>query len=467
MGPEGVGRRSTAGTRRLIRAAMAAYIGVLFLSLGAQPITAGNVVIEPPYELTEFPLPLNSTRQMPVGITVGPFGNLWFTESEVDRIGRLDSDGMITEFQIPTPPNRPGLITMGGDGNLWFTEVDGGAIGRITPQGVITEFPLPSPFSRPIGITAGPDGNVWFTELGKIGRITPSGTVSEFTEPSVGFSIVSGPGMNLWFAADGRDRTHRDQRPETRVRVPERQPVRADGGPRRRAVVHQPPVLSDRQHDPRRRVPRDSHHPRGRGAPVHHPRTGRQPLVHHDSGTIGRVNQAGTVDRIVTLDESSGVADIVAGLDGGLWFTESSANKIGRVSSLAFLFTNLGDGAAPVGLARGSDDSIWFTAAGAHRVGRIDKDGSLVQFELGDGHTPVGIAVDDDGNAWFANQEANTIGRMTPDGELVTNSPSTTRRTACRRRSCSAPTATCGSPSSTAARSAASRRRDQSRSSRP
>ena len=82
--------------------------------------------------------------------------------------------GTITEFPLPTPGSQPGVITAGPDGNLWFTEVDGNKIGRITPGGRISEFPLPTPGSRPGAITAGPDGNLWFTEwaTNKIGRIT-------------------------------------------------------------------------------------------------------------------------------------------------------------------------------------------------------------------------------------------------------------------------------------------------------
>jgi len=82
--------------------------------------------------------------------------------------------GTITEFPLPTPGSQPGVITAGPDGNLWFTEVDGNKIGRITPGGRISEFPLPTPGSQPGAITAGPDGNLWFTEVdgNKIGRIT-------------------------------------------------------------------------------------------------------------------------------------------------------------------------------------------------------------------------------------------------------------------------------------------------------
>src|SRR5664280_2209661 len=78
-----------------------------------------------------------------------------------------------TDFQIPTANSQPNQITVGPDGNLWFTESGSNQIGRITTAGTITEFPVPTINSGPNGITAGADGNLWFTELSgnKIGRI--------------------------------------------------------------------------------------------------------------------------------------------------------------------------------------------------------------------------------------------------------------------------------------------------------
>ncbi len=83
------------------------------------------------------------------------------------------------EFMVPTANSFPGAIAAGPDGALWFTlpgpRVD--KIGRITTAGVITEFTIPTipPYgSLPTAIAAGPDGALWFTEssANKIGRIT-------------------------------------------------------------------------------------------------------------------------------------------------------------------------------------------------------------------------------------------------------------------------------------------------------
>jgi len=82
--------------------------------------------------------------------------------------------GTVTEFPTPTTDSAPWGIAAGPDGNLWFTETNGNKIGRITTSGTITEFPLPTAGSGPSDIAAGPDGNLWFTEgAGKIGRIKP------------------------------------------------------------------------------------------------------------------------------------------------------------------------------------------------------------------------------------------------------------------------------------------------------
>src|SRR5262249_47016170 len=139
--------------------------------------------------ITELAVPPNSH---PYGITLGPDGDLWFTENGVSKIGRLNlANWALTEFPLPEINIEPGGITVGPDGNLWFTEDTTGKIGRITPAGVVDEFTIPTTtFAiEAVEITAGPDGNLWFTGgIGNIiGRITPAGvitTADEFPTPT-------------------------------------------------------------------------------------------------------------------------------------------------------------------------------------------------------------------------------------------------------------------------------------------
>jgi virginiamycin B lyase len=120
--------------------------------------------ITPAGVMTHFLAPVGT---MPYDITAGPDGNLWFTD-QYGYIGRITTSGVYPpgKFVIPTPSSNPSGITTGPDGNLWFTENIGNKVGRITTAGVITEFPIPTASSDPGGITAGPDGNLWFAEWG-------------------------------------------------------------------------------------------------------------------------------------------------------------------------------------------------------------------------------------------------------------------------------------------------------------
>src|SRR5262249_26118808 len=122
----------------------------------------------------EFPI---QSGAGPERITSGPDGNLWFTESG-GSIGKITTQGVVTEYPVPTSGSLPWGITSGPDGALWFTEFGASTIGRITVDGTITEFTVPTSFSSPADITAGPDGNLWFSEWGgdKIGRVSVAGS---------------------------------------------------------------------------------------------------------------------------------------------------------------------------------------------------------------------------------------------------------------------------------------------------
>src|SRR5262249_6074163 len=172
-----------------------------------------------PSTFTEFALPPLSFGGSfgATGITAGPDGNVWFTDPVARAVGRITPAGKVMEF--PTPGISAGAITAGPDGNLWFVDsaltfAGSPAVGRITSDGQVTEFALPDQFVQPSQITAGPDGNVWFTESiyptgEKVGRITPTGQITEFSIPvpsgvsgSAG-GITAGPDGNLYFSHDG------------------------------------------------------------------------------------------------------------------------------------------------------------------------------------------------------------------------------------------------------------------------
>lgn len=152
----------------------------------------------------EFPIPSGGA---PYLITWGFSGDLWFTEREANRVGKITAAGVITEFVVPTPFALPeGISTVGG-GDAWFTEFGANKIGHVTSAGVFQEFDIPTPNSGPRGIIQGPTGGFWFTEFnaGKIGFITTAGVITEFNVPSgaglgricTGFDGIDF--VNMWF----------------------------------------------------------------------------------------------------------------------------------------------------------------------------------------------------------------------------------------------------------------------------
>jgi streptogramin lyase len=164
----------------------------------ADVVTGNNPVgrITPDGQYTLFPTPHDEHAIS--SITAGPDGNLWAGAFQQDRPGhqagafaaidRITVDGQFTVFRLPQHPDTgfAPSITVGPDGNIWFTESALNRIGSMTLDGQITEYDVPTPNSQPELITAGPDGNIWFTEPG-------SGQIGEFVLNDAGGLARSAP----------------------------------------------------------------------------------------------------------------------------------------------------------------------------------------------------------------------------------------------------------------------------------
>jgi streptogramin lyase len=253
--------------------------------------------ITPTGAITEFPVPISSSA--PYGITRGPDGNLWFTELGGNKIGRITPTGALTEFAVPTADSRPNQITAGPDGNLWFTELNGNKVGRITPAGTITEFAVPTTNSGLNGITAGPDGNLWFTEVNtnKVGKITSAGAVTEFTVPTASsgsYRITAGPDGNLWF-------------------------------------------------------------------------------TEYAGNKVGRITPAGAITEFPVPTAGSSPYGITAGPDGNLWFTEAVGNKLGRIAPAGAIteFAVPTPNSYSLGITAGPDSNLWFTESAVNKIGQL------------------------------------------------------------------------------------------------
>ncbi|HET9794303.1 MAG TPA: hypothetical protein VFS34_07560, partial [Thermoanaerobaculia bacterium] len=289
----------------------------------------------------EFPLPTAATG--PRSIVAGPDGDLWFTETNAGKIGRITPGGSVVEYPLPSADAEPWRIAAGPDGALWFTEMAGNRIGRIDGAGVIDEFDVPTPKSLPRGIAAGPDGALWFTEreADRIGRITPSGDIREFdldvhTGPD---GITAGKDGALWFAEEYAGRvgrlttagvwTETGLLPDSGY--PEGIAPSSDGG---LWVTTVPGGGGSAV-----RIPPS-------GNPVAHaitPYTPGDPAVDGSGnvwfatsdGTIGRLDPNGRLTTFTVPTEGSYPVGVAIGPDGKIWFTESEASRIGRLDPAA------------------------------------------------------------------------------------------------------------------------------------
>jgi len=106
------------------------------------------------------------------GLGIGPDGlTVWYTGKLDNLIGKLSPDGTIYNYTAGlTVQAKPIYIKAGPDGNMWFTELDASKIGRVTDEGLINEFDIPkvpelTTSSRPIAIIPDPGGlGMWFSE---------------------------------------------------------------------------------------------------------------------------------------------------------------------------------------------------------------------------------------------------------------------------------------------------------------
>lgn len=151
--------------------------------------------------VVEFSLPANHN---PTQIVAAPDGILWFLESNQSLLGRITLSGVITEFRLPAAPcKQPGIegsssgilcqvehIAIGPGRIVWFGEPRRTALGRVNAQGVVTEYDLHTSRRGVSGIgpvALGPDGALWFATRGT----GTSGWVGRFVDPHLLPSIVA------------------------------------------------------------------------------------------------------------------------------------------------------------------------------------------------------------------------------------------------------------------------------------
>jgi virginiamycin B lyase len=311
---------------------------------------------------------LGSTHE----ITLGPDGNLWFTQQKQGELGRLTPSGKFTlystgvgsgphgiEFDkqgrlwitrqfkntisqvdikgkvhivanhvIPYPDAQPHGLTIARDGKVWFTGREGNVVGYYDPKTnrfrvFKLDNPDPSPNPElngnfPIYIKQAPDGSMYFTNLltSRVSRITPSGKVTQFPLPSTYGPPNNARPIAVYLMADG-------------VAVVSEESGHAYAYIQKNGTVTEKPL-----------VPIDSE-----AASLTYDRMGTLWIQYNTPDLIGRVNADGSITTFPIPTMNAVQHRITIGPDGELWYTELMADKIGR------MITGHADGPAIDGVA--------------------------------------------------------------------------------------------------------------------
>ncbi|HEX3238657.1 MAG TPA: hypothetical protein VHR18_00805 [Solirubrobacterales bacterium] len=138
-----------------------------------------------------------------------------------------------------------------------------------------------------------------------------------------------------------------------------------------------------------------------------------------NANAIGRLTGKGEVTEF-PLPSAGATPTALAAGPGGIWFTEEAADKVGRISYAgAIAEFPLPAGAGPSGIAVGPENALWVTERERGRIARVSAAGTVTEYSLPDPDSrPHAIVVGPDGNLWFSDEAAPRIGRITPAGEI-------------------------------------------------
>jgi virginiamycin B lyase len=309
--------------------------------------------------VTEFPV--NTAASGPFGITGGPDGNVWFTEKNAVKLGRLNPNlpaSVTNPVDFATGGAAPYDIISGGTDTLWMTDQGNGKLYKVTnlaanPPTITAQAVV---LAAPTGLALGPDNDIWVNQMaGSVQRVKPDGTAD-------GAAIVTG-GTNLNSIAKN-----------------------ADG-----SLM----FVTDLNDGP----------------------AGNNGLIKITTGATKTATA-------ITIGANKGPRGVVNGSDNKMYFAESgtAGEKIGRVNAdgTGFAETSALTGGVtdPEGLSLGQDGNVYVAAFNGAQIGQVTPAlGAITQFKTGiTGPTgPREIAMGADKNEWFTNETNNKVDRLTVD----------------------------------------------------
>ncbi len=420
--------------------------------------------ITPAGSITEFVIPATIPGQ-PYGIAAGTDGALWFTmRSGAGRLGRVTLAGAFSDYALPSPNGDPNFITKGPDGNIWFTEYAANKVARFQAGVTVQPGPTASFLVRPAAgtVTAGNSFNVTVTAQDAYGNPVSgyTGTVhftssdpqavlpadALLTNGTGTFSVTLGTaGPQTITATDTSNGSITGTSSAIQVNpgaaafflvTPSAGGVTAGIAfsltvtaldAYNNVATGYTGTVTFSSTDPRAALPANTTLSSGTGSfSVTLATAGSQQIYATDtvnSSLTGSANVAVyTIHEFPTPTTSAGLAGIWQGPDGNVWFVETAANQIGKITPAGVVteFPLPTAGAGPYAITLGPDGNLWFTEANANQIGRITPTGSITEFPIPTPNSlPEGIVAGLDGNLWFIEAGANQIGQVTLSGVVT------------------------------------------------
>jgi virginiamycin B lyase len=442
--------------------------------------------------LTQWALPDSGSH--PWQITLSANGKIWFTESSTrNRVARLDSGtNKLTEWTIPTVGGKsaPFGVVEDGMGNIFFTASQSNQIGKLEPTGGVTRTIKTSsvivkPFnytstpvtktatlttksvtptsstaastvstglarwnvttanSQPAGI-ATEDGTVfYFAEYNgnKIAQFKPQYTLTKWTvatDHSPWGMALSG--TNAWtteYDSNGISMLNTSSNKLTSWDIPT-----AGSEPWGIAVASDGKIwfteyLTNKigRLDPATGkfsewdIPTADSYPTGIMVSSDGKIWFTESWVETNQGRVGKIGRLDPATSKITewTIPSSAAEPYELAISGKMvWYVDDENNIIGRLNTTSNKFTEWTmptSDTLPHGIAISSDGKIWYSGNFNHKIGRLDPStNKITEWIPSYPTTPEGIAVYN-GKAWFteSNGNAEAVGKLYPTGGKTTS----------------------------------------------
>ena len=279
-----------------------------------------------------FKIPMKSAQ--PIDGAEGR-DSVWITDfgnSMVDRVEIPALAWMSFASQVQSPPVA---IITDSRGTPWITMPDSSSLGRLTSAANF-EYSCLASSASPYMLAVSRSGDIFFTEVGGhyVGKVDSTGSAWELD------TRHDGPGRWRFLsrlAWEGNMYCNTVQ----------------DGATEK---ILEPSLVAN----PPSRIVIDY---AGNAWMTENACEGRK------CGIILEITPRGTVHRFYPSTNNSTLADLVVGCDGGIWFTEFGAGKIGRLSPSGKVTEyKLPNGSAPFGITFRGLGFLWYTEPTHDRV---------------------------------------------------------------------------------------------------